>query len=125
MPPWRSHLPDCRADRAPGRDPEGRTMLARHGAWVPTYRRGRAPTHAPKPPQPTPASTGIGHRALRGSGSLADLCNADAVDPSLPEHACRCLDQRRAILGRFFLGDFHRTASLPLRGLTLKIANAI
>ena len=46
-------------------------------------------------------------RSVGQARRLADLRDADAVDPSLPEHARGCLDQRRAVLGRFFLGDFH------------------
>jgi hypothetical protein len=63
-------------------------------------------------------------RSMGQARGLADLRDADAVDPSLPEQARGCLDQRRAILGRFFLGDLHRLSRVAA-GLTLKIASAI
>jgi hypothetical protein len=47
-------------------------------------------------------------RSVRQARRLADLRDADAADPSLPEHARSCLNERRAILVRFFLGGFHR-----------------
>jgi hypothetical protein len=51
-------------------------------------------------------------RSVSEARRLADLRDADAIDPPLPEQARCCLGQRGAVLGRFFLGDFHRPSSV-------------
>jgi len=61
---------------------------------------------------------------MRQSGFLADLRDPDTIDAALPEQMPGRFDQRRAIFGGLFLGDFQLILSAR-KELTTKIAVTI